>query len=656
MSSRSSRSTTTDAGRSGPGRGAVLLVLLLALAANATALRNGFTIDARNELTANRFITEPGALVELLSTDAWAGSGAVTGFWRPVTGLADWLLWRASGGRAWSFMLAVSLLHALAVWLAVEVGWRLGFDRTSSLVGAALFAVHPVHCAVLATPLGLKDVLAAALGLAGWLALLRVHESRGTGPATASALAAGVLIALALLAKESAAGIVGAMLAVALFDRFRGGVPRPAARAVVVGWLAIAGAVVVKVAGQFAFAGGGPPDPLDFGSVNPLTMLAPDARMFEAVAHVARYLRLLLAPWPVAPDYAFDTFSLGVRPLSASTLVGMFVLAVLAVLAVGAWRRRCRPAWAALALLAASYLPVSNLVVLVPGSGFAARYMYLPSLAVCWLGALALASWPMPRRLRLAVVAVLAGLGLLGSALQNPTWRDEYRLWTRALEIVPQDMMVAYSAAAQFIDSGETAEAVAACDRALGHEGYAPVLEPVMAGWRFQFRMMRARALLADGRADEALPDARRAVAGRPDRHDWCRELVGRFGRLGAWDEMEIVIEDCARRTGDASVAADLRGLGRRLLLEASDRAWRRTEYGLAARLLERALAAGETDPRARLNLALALLADGEPERAVPVLQELLRDAPDEPLYARHLERALREAGERRRRPADQPR
>src|SRR5207249_5583902 len=146
----------------------VAALILLALAASAGGIRNGFTYDDRYIIVMNGAAHHLHHWWRLFKMSYWPPDWGAEGY-RPLTSLFFAVEWVAGRGAPWVFhgvnvvlylattaavfALASSLLPAWAAWLA-----------------AAFFAVHPVHVEAVANSVGqselwvaLATVLATAL-------------------------------------------------------------------------------------------------------------------------------------------------------------------------------------------------------------------------------------------------------------------------------------------------------------------------------------------------------------------------------------------------------------------------------------------------------------------------------------------------------------
>src|SRR5436190_419583 len=82
----------------------------------------------------------------------------------------------ASPALLWSFHLMNLIAHCAAAVMVFMIVRRIVKNDLAAAVGAALFAVHPIQVEAVAWISGLKDVLAAALGLGA----VYLHITAGT--------------------------------------------------------------------------------------------------------------------------------------------------------------------------------------------------------------------------------------------------------------------------------------------------------------------------------------------------------------------------------------------------------------------------------------------------------------------------------------------
>ena len=596
------------------------VLLALAVLGSLSVLANGFTLDAQFDLSGNAYVTEPGRLGQLLGSDYLAGSGLRSGFWRPAVGLVNWLLWRAGDGAPWPFLALNLALHAAIVLGLFHLGREFGLCPTAALIGAGLFAVHPLRVEVVGGVVGLKDLLAVAGLLSALLAFLAARRENGRGRGLSLDLLGGVAFLIALLAKESALALIPTL---ALLDayRLRTG-ERPPRGTVGREYALLAGAVAVKFGGAWLLLG----DSLDVAihpTDNPLALLGPLSGRIRALGLIAWNAGRFLWPARQSPDYSYDAI-----PIEAAWFQG--AIAVGALLAIGwialllmSWRREWAAPFAVLALLGAAYLPISNLATL-GGTIAADRFLYLPSaaasLAVGWL----LTRPLVPRRVGQGSAILLMIAGLVASNIYILDWRDDYRLWTGALRARPESLKVVYGAVFEMGARGEADRALAVVDEALARRDPSAVTRALKEEWEPALNQLRGRLLIDLGRREEGLAALAEAVRRAPERSDWAIELARIESRLGRYEAAVATYAGVAASTAatpeQRAIAASERT---QILGPLSDQLLREGRRRDALQVLRDLLTDDPQSVAARGNYALLLAEDGRAAEAEPIARAL---------------------------------
>ncbi len=274
-------------------------------------------------------------------------------------------------------------LHLLAVWLAMGVLLRLGFEARAAVLGAAIFALHPMQTEAVAFVSGRTDLLAAVFALAA----VRLHLDGRAGLAL-------LCVGFGLLSKEV---VFAVPIALAVLDR------RP--RWVWPVYVALCLAVLL------------PKDPV--------ARLYFEDVLTGSLSLVALYTRFIVAP--VGQRVVYDHFTLDL----AHAVIGGMVVVFAA--AVALQRRAPRLAWGTLWI----GLTLAPVLHLVPIPTLAAeRYLYLPLFGVA-----AIVAWLLDSTQRTetsekrSVIAVgLLSLALVGcagaTAVRGLDWTDEVSLWS----------------------------------------------------------------------------------------------------------------------------------------------------------------------------------------------------------------------------------
>jgi tetratricopeptide (TPR) repeat protein len=484
---------------------AAILVAAAALLSHLPALRNGFTFDDPLLVSENAVVAGE-AWSRVFQSPYHVGplQTVPTGLYRPLTILTLVADHAIGGGAPWSFHLGNLLLHAGVALLVLALGRRLALPPPAPLLGALLFAVHPAHAEAVASVAGRADLLAAGAALGALLFLGRP-------------LIFGTLLLVSLLAKETAlllplAALVGTgeARAVRLRTFLAGGVAGAlylAARTAVLGGLVLPGTRGTLLE-------------------NPLGVLSLAERLPAAAAVALRALGLVVFPRHLSPDYGWA--ETGAVPFAA----GAVAVTVLLALATGAVLLAARSRQAALLLtvIAASWLLVSNTVIVI-GTAFGERLLYLPLAALSLLAAWGTnqVSGPRLRRGGALAVALLLAVAAARSWTASAAWRDDYTLARAAEKATPRSVKVLGNLAVELLTRGRTAEGKALLDRALA---LAPGATPLL--------LNRASLALREGDVAEAERRIATVLAGDPD------------------EPMALLLSaQVAERRGDLSAAED---------------------------------------------------------------------------------------------------
>ncbi len=437
---------------------APLLAAALALAAFARVATFGFAYDDSWTLVDNAWLTHP--LAELLQLLASGGAVAkhVPDATRPVMVLFEALERRVFGLAPAGYHVDSLLLYALTCALAARLALLLTRRKHVALFAGCFFAVAPLHAEV-ASAINFREDLFAAIGVLGAL-LVVCAPAKTAAPSDgwARRSAAATLLALALLAKESAVAFVP-LLGLVAFS-----VPWVRANLRQRRWtLAALGLVFcVWLLWRVPLALRG--DDIPLAPARPLSQLVLRSARFEVLAVVHA-----LAPWLYSPDYWRQpdaTFRFIVP--CVSLLVGVALL--------GRERESRIPALGVgIALIA----PLACAPWLRPVNELADRYFFLGTLGggLVW-------GWVFERAaIRLGFERLGPGIPLLALPLvlftwpATSIWRDDRALWSAAAEITPASPRAWAGLSRVHRIAREPALADAAMARALGADpNYPPAL------------------------------------------------------------------------------------------------------------------------------------------------------------------------------------
>jgi hypothetical protein len=391
------------------------LVVLSAIAgAWATSFRGTFQFDDWNVI-----VDEP----RVASLAAWWGS--MPGI-RPLLKLS-WAANHQSGLGIVGFHAVNLAIHAAAALLALrllrQVAARSGVDglsaRAAPLLGAILFALHPVQVEAVTYLSGRSASMAGALVLGSAVAWLSGRESgRGWRVWALSPS----LFAAALATKESAVALPAALLLLAAVDARRPFRWREALRAIAPHLGVLAAAAVLFAAspvyGRMLARSAGLRSPW----VNVLTHLDAIGWLAGQVIRIDR-----LVADPVLPAVE----ELGARvALEAGALLGL--------LALGIWALRRRPALAFGLLWFLVWLPATGWWLPRPDPA-SERQLYLSLLGPAWLAGVWLSPWAVAGGLRRAAVGALVVVLGIATARRSLVYADEVGFWQDVASKAPEN-------------------------------------------------------------------------------------------------------------------------------------------------------------------------------------------------------------------------
>jgi protein O-mannosyl-transferase len=382
-------------------------------------------------------------------------------YYRPLT-ILSYLLDRAIGGVSpLVFHLSVIVYHVLATYLVFRLG-LLVLAGTPVMVlgaglGAAAFAVHPMHTESVAWGAGRSDVIACVLVIAAVL----VYRGEGLRP-TGRAIAAAALSFLAMLAKETAVAVVAILPATdLLLGRRPVSRPGTAGRAerrrrsdgamahnMLLGYVPLLVALVGYIGLRRIVLG---------STFGPATDSGSDtiARMAAAVGVYVGKLILPIHQSAYISDLPTSPISLA----GATLLIGLAL-----VVAVAGWQRHERRVTFLLMWIGVALAPSLAIVVKIPAAPIAERYLYIPSVGFCVLlgYAAAHAIHAASARLRLAVIAAVTAVlaaGVVATVRRNAVWRSNLSLWEDTAAKNATDGLPMRSLATAYQETGDTLRA-----------------------------------------------------------------------------------------------------------------------------------------------------------------------------------------------------
>lgn len=462
-----------------------LLLALLALAVLGAAaywktLSNEYVYDDKDYIQGVAAYQETLVLRDMFSPKYFEVYKERT--YRPVGSLSfylDSLLWNMQPRGAHSFNM---LLHILVCWMALAVLYTMTSRLPESAIGAAIFAVHPIHVEAVALASNREELLCALFFFAALHLYLMWRNVRRDTPAFL--ILTTLCFVLALCSKEMGASLPAVLVLCDLVlppagdtrgAALRRGLPfYVATGALLAGFMVLRFTIMHQDAGAADYPG---------GSV--WTALLTMSTVFFS------YIKLMFAPWPLCADYVVSAAH-GLTVWRAAALAGLAAYAAAAVHLC----RRTPMAGFAMLFFAVAWLPVSNIIPF--GEIMAERYVYIPSFALSALAACVLIRIKRHRTRALiaysaAALAVLAMLA--GAVVRCGVWRDDATLWNNTVACSP-------CSAKAHHDLGNVLARGGDFEKALKHYDLATRCDDEAEQFKLEYN--RGLALMALGRNAEA--------------------------------------------------------------------------------------------------------------------------------------------------------
>jgi hypothetical protein len=491
--------SATDGATSQLDKYFTLIVVLAAVLASITGLRNGFALDDVEVIIRNPLLHTLASPWRLFQTTYWRPEMGAT-LYRPLTMVSFAIQWVIGGGSALPFHITSIALYA-CLSAAVYRFAKMLVSPGAALGAALVFAVHPVHVEAVANIVGQAELWVALIlvMLVTWYVEIRRAGAISTRQVVA--IAAGYLIACCF--KEHAIVLPGLLLGAELLlvgdemtfaSRVRQMVPLAVA-------MAIAGFGFLLA--RYSVLG----NELDTTALI-LRHQSFGTRFFTMLSVVIEWIRLFFWPMNLSADYSYPR----IRTHSGFEAEMLPAVAVILGAAWIAWSLRKRAPVAAFGIfwIAVTMLLPSNLII-VTGFILAERTLMLATVgfALCvGVGLQELLSAAEAPRGR-ARSMMLAGMGAVvvvfagRSMTRSPVWRDNDTLIRQTVLDVPSSHRAHWMYATYLAENNHQREALEEMDLAVTLGERDDVLLLGFAGDMF------ARG----GRCPRALPLYRRALA-----------------------------------------------------------------------------------------------------------------------------------------------
>jgi tetratricopeptide (TPR) repeat protein len=419
-----------------------------------------FVYDDHTQISMNPWIRSLRNLPKFFTRSVWAfmDNADLHSYFRPLQFVWYTICYRLFGDSPAGWHAASLLLHLAVVGAVFWCGMELLQDGLTAALGALLFAIHPIHCEVIAWVAGLPELLCALFVVSSFAAYLRAQREGSF--ARAWRVLSWVLGIAALLSKETAF-----CLPILVFSHRLVTELAPACtpwyrfkKAFFAAFPYAVISLLMLTARYFVLLGTHMTGAIE---LRQSLIWAPGALLF--------YARQLLFPVRLALFYELPLHGAGPIGLMFSWLA---LIAATAGCAYFLISRKCYTELFLSGWVAAAILPA----VAVTGTlgleeAVHDRYLYLPSVGFCLLIARGLVrvqrsqARPWPRLASAAGIVLCAGY-VVTSALETRPWRNDLTLCENSAERSPGNALALTFYGFNLRSDGRTREAVAVLRRA----------------------------------------------------------------------------------------------------------------------------------------------------------------------------------------------
>jgi len=187
----------------------LLSLLLVILIVYHEALVTPLNSDAQLLSYRNRFVIQPGMWKKFWISGFFDGAQTgtefvqVSGYYRPVTNMLFWFIYRLSADAPFLYNLTQQLIHWLNAGLIFLIATSLfSAPFLAAALSAALFAIHPINAFAATNPAALSDVLFLFMYLCSFLVYSRTILFLKGRSFMAGIAASLILFTLSVLSKE----------------------------------------------------------------------------------------------------------------------------------------------------------------------------------------------------------------------------------------------------------------------------------------------------------------------------------------------------------------------------------------------------------------------------------------------------------------------
>lgn len=458
-------------------RGAAVLVALLALASSITGLVNGFAYDDLPLIVDTDRLKDWRQLWRVFGQSYWGTPTAPQDLYRPL--ILGWygVQWAVGGGNPLLFHI-FNIVVYVAVSILLVLCLRYVTGPRAAGIGAAVWAVHPVHVEPVGNVVGQAELVTAFVILLGLLLYLRARLVAGLTRGTVIGLV--VLYPVGLLVKEHAI-LFPMLLATTELTLWVSGTRWRSREQPLAGLLA---RLLVYETALYLFLRWWVLPSLDSVPHYVLAGLSDWERVLVAAGFWPEILRLMVWPARLYADYSPQLVTVHTtwHPIHG---VAAVLLCLWITGALWGWRARRAAILLGFLWFPLTFALVSNLLF-PTGILIAERTLFVPSISLAFLVAgvmqVGLGSSRVRGGIWVAGFTPLLLFGVLRSSQRQRTWTDSITVFSTMVSDAPNNARSLVMLGNLFLRGGALDRATTYFERAyalhptLG-QGYARVLQ-----------------------------------------------------------------------------------------------------------------------------------------------------------------------------------
>lgn len=470
-----------------------LLLFILSTSVYLNTLNHDFIWDDGKFIIQSSFMHHWENFFKIFTSDYYKLSWREVDVNRPImvaSLIFDYFIWQLS---PLGYHLTNVLLHAANTVILLFTLRLLLPNTTAVILGAVIFAVHPIHTEAVNAINFREDLLVAFFFLLAFFLFLKGLMTDKMGVVGTLSL---LFYTCALFSKESAVTLPSMVLLYCWTCN------KKMPKLLVFCYLLLTGFYIIWLLHIHQYS-----------NLTKVEYLPFFDRLYIGVNAIGRYLWLHLFPFNLIADYDVSSFTAKSIPLVMTTFSVVFIV----IWTVYAVTIKKGIESFLLGWFFVMVLPTMNIVPL--HNPVAERYLYLPSVGIIALAAILMDKGISSTKsiVKISLLALIAIMFSLTTLTRNIVWRDDYSLWSDTIRKTPQNIRVRNNLRNASYERGVSIYDSNNYDAALQYLNSAIAIDPSDA------RSYNLRGVIyhLKGENDEAIKNYNMAIAFNPKDADF---------------------------------------------------------------------------------------------------------------------------------------